>query len=436
MIEYINKLFQYLEYISDFFWSYIGFSLICIIGIYLTLKSKGLQFRTIRNVKNNIQEFSSHASQREGLNPIKLFFASAGGSVGLGNVVGIGIAVMIGGIGSIFWMWIASFAGMLLRYSEIFLGMKYRQKNNKFGFDGGPMYYLQAAFKSKIPAYLAAIFLCIYGVEIYQFVVLTDRLHIAFDVNRNLILFLILISVIYSVLGGVKRIANICSYLMPIFMLSYIFMCMYVIFCNYTNIWHTIKQIFYTAFNGQAPLGGFIGSTWLMSAYLGISKTVYSGDICIGYDSVVQSETRISNPKAQAKIAIYSMLADTIICFFSTFVLAVTGSWWKLNHIIESDVMSTLLTQYFPNSHHFMTAVIFFAGYTTVIAYLVVGIKSAKFIFPKWGEKVYIIYACCSFIFFSYFSQTQVMVVMSFTSGVLVLINILGFWKLRKEIEF
>ena len=139
---------------------------------------------------------------------------------------------MIGGPGSIFWTILASLSGMLLKYSEIYLGVKYRVQNPKGGFNGGPMYFLQKAFKPKVFAYVFAFLLCLYGVEISNFLIIVDRLEHSFEFDRYIIILGLLAAVIYSSIGGISRLANICSVIMPIFMIGYILFAIYIIDCN------------------------------------------------------------------------------------------------------------------------------------------------------------------------------------------------------------
>ena len=434
----METIFAYFTFLEGFFWSYVGWGLIVASGFYLTCISKGLQFRALLNFKSNIFKIYLQANDKsyKGIHPFKLYFASVGGMVGLGNIVFISTAVMIGGPGSIFWTILASFSGMLLKYSEIYLGMKYRIKNNNGGFDGGPMYFLQAAFKSKIPAYLFALFLCLYGVEVSNFLIIVDRIEHSFEFNRNIIIFCFLIVVLYSSIGGVKRLANICSTIMPIFMIGYIIFAIYIIACNYSLLPEFCKTVVVSAFSGHAPIGGFLGSSMILAAYLGISKTVYSGDIGIGYDSIMQSETRIADPKMQATLSIYALFTDSLICVLTNVMIGVTGAWYTLNNLAPSDVVAALLSDYIPYSDIFMTLLLFFAGYTTIIAYLAAGVKCARFINSKYGKTIYLLYAIFAFIFFCNFSQTNVMIIMGLLSGILVLFNICGILKLRKHIEF
>ncbi len=434
----IDSAFNIITFLDDFFWGYIGWALIVGAGIYLTIISGGLQFRALANFSSNIKDIYSEAasSRNKGVHPFKLYFASVGGMVGLGNIVFISLAIMIGGPGSIFWTIIASLSGMLLKYSEIYLGVKYRVQNPNGTFSGGPMYFLQKAFKPQIFAYLFAFLLCLYGVEISNFLIIVDRIEHSFEFNRYVIIAGLLLTVVYSSIGGISRLANICSLIMPVFMIGYVLFAIYVIMCNVSILPEFFKNVLVSAFTGHAQLGGFVGSSMILAAYLGISKTVYSGDIGIGYDSIMQSETTIINPRKQATLAIYALFTDAIICILTNTMLGVTGAWYSLNHLEPSDVVAQLLSNYIPYSDVFMTLLLFFAGFTTIIAYLVAGTKCAQFISPKYGKIIYLLYAVFAFIFFCNFSQTNIIIIMSLLSGMLVLLNVCGILSLKKDIEF
>lgn len=431
-------IFYFIDIINNFLWSYFLWIFIALMGLYLTIISGGLQFRALYHFRKNLRDIFGEAKSdiARGIHPFKLYFASVGGMVGLGNIVGISTAIMIGGPGSIFWTIIASICGMLLKYSEIYLGMQYRVKNDSGGYDGGPMYYLQAAFKNKFFAYASAILIAIYGVEIYQFLILVDRIEYSFDINRTLIILGLLGLVIYSAIGGVKRLAMICTIIMPFFMLTYVIVSLYIIIVNINLLPEFLLLIIRSAFSSHAQIGGFAGSSMILAAYLGMSKAVYSGDIGIGYDSIVQSETKIAHPKKQATFAIYALFTDTLICLLTNLMIGVTGAWYTMNHLDASDVVAGILSQYVPYSSLFMTFLLFFAGFTTLIAYLAAGVKCAKFISPKYGKIIYIIYAIFAFTFFCRVSQGKVMILMELLSGLLVLLNLAGIVKLKKKIKF
>ena len=434
----MDYLFEIIAFLNDLYWSYIGWGVICAVGLYFTIISKGLQFRAIFNFRKNIKDILLEGANKDsaGIHPIKLYFASVGGMVGLGNIVGISTALMIGGPGSIFWTIIASICGMLIKYSEIYLGVKHRVQNKDGGFDGGPMYYLRDAFKNNYVSCVVAFLICLYGVEIYQFTVLVDRIEHSFEFNRIAIVLGLLALVLYSSIGGIKRLASICTVIMPVFMLVYIFVTIYIIANNAYILPEFFSTVISSAFVGQGPIGGFVGSSMILATYHGMSKTVYSGDIGVGFDSIVQSETNIINPKKQATLAIYALFTDIVICILTNTMLGVTGAWHKLNHLNETNVVSETIANYFPYSDLFVTLLLFFAGFTTIIAYMAAGIKCAKYLNPRYGKIIYLLYAIFAFIFFCNYSSDQIIIVMGLLSGILVLINVSGMIKLRKEIKF
>lgn len=431
-----DTFFDTLAIVDEFYWSYIGFSLVALAGLYFSYTTRFFQFRVLTQLKKTVTDLHKDSKSGDvGTNPLRLYFASVGGMVGLGNIVGVITAILIGGPGALVWLWLASFAGMLIKYSEIYLGVKHRVKNNQGGYDGGPMYYLRDAFGVKWISVVVCLLLCIYGVEVYQFTIVTDTLSNTFSLHKPGVIAVLLAATLYTGLGGIKRLANVCSVMMPIFMILYIVMCMLVIICNISELPNVLAVCFESAFTGHAALGGFAGSSMMMAAQHGIARAVYSGDIGIGYDATIQSETRTQHPERQARMAIFSVMTDAIVCSMSMLVVLVTGLW-KVNGMQASEYVAAALGTYFPHTPYFMAVFFFFAGYTTIIAYFAVGIKCAKFLSPKWGEKAYYLYAMCAFPFFSFFDQSKVILIMSLSGGLLMMLNLLGIFKLRKEIKF
>ena len=432
-----DYFFNFLQIIDSFYWEYIGFSLVILVGLYFTIISKGLQFKVLGNIVSSLKDLHQDAKgSKSGTDPFKLYFAAMGGMIGIGNIAGVVIAVTLGGPGAVFWIWVATIAGMVIKYSEIYLGVSYRVKNQKNGFDGGPMYYLQHAFKLKYLPNVVCILLCIYGAEVYQFTVLADTITDTFSLNRYLVIATLVIIIIYSVIGGVHRLANFCSALMPFFLLAYIIMCFWVIGQNFSEFMNYFPIILDSAFNGHAALGGFAGSSMILAAQQGTSKAVYSGDIGIGYDSIIQSETKAKQPQIQANIAILSLLTDSIIGTLSCFIVLVTGVWLKADTLKSSEFVTEALAIYFPHADIMMAVLLTIVGLATVIAFMVVGMKCAKFINKKYGEIVYLVYAVFALVFFSFYDQTKVMLVMSISGGFLTLFNLMGIIKLRKIIKF
>jgi alanine or glycine:cation symporter, AGCS family len=435
-MSFIDNLFNILSIIDNFFWEYIGFSLILLVGIYFTFKTRGYQFRTLTKLRRYLKDLHASAKGEEsGVHPFRLYFVSIGGMVGIGNIVWIVAVVTLGGPGGIFWLWVASFAGMLIKYSEIYLGVKYRVANGKKGYDGGPMYYLQAAFKGKFLSIAVCILLGIYGVEVSQFLIMTDSVSGTLGIDKNLVIAFFLVVVLYCAIGGITRISNLATVIMPPFLMLYIAACIWIIYLNSGEFFSMLPIIFKSAFTGHEAIGGFAGSSLFLAAQLGTSRAVYSGDIGIGYDSIVQSETKVKDAEKQARIAIFALFSDTFICTLTCLVVLVTGLW-TAEGLQPLDYMQNILSSYFPNSDLLLTALIVIAGVSTTIGYLVIGLKCAKFLNKDWGEKIYLVYATFAYIVFSHVDQSKVILVMTISGGLLLLCNLCGIIKLRKEIKF
>ncbi len=268
----IGQLFSFLDNLDDVLWSYFGLPLIVFLGAYLSYKSRFVQCRNFLNiVKTFIGFLKSRDSETQGVHPIKAFFACVGGCIGIGNVVAICTAAQIGGPGALLWMWITALLGSLIKYSEVCLGVRYRVPNARGSFDGGPMYFLPKAYKNGWIGKVACIFLCIYGVEVYQFSVITTSITSNLGYNKLAVVCILLVLVVIAGQGGVKRVGTISSAIIPIFLVLYLSMGMWVLFMNRALLPELFASIFTSAFSGHAAIGAFAGSSILMTVAMGSS---------------------------------------------------------------------------------------------------------------------------------------------------------------------
>lgn len=428
----ISSFVSYLTAMDDLFWRFFAFFCIMFLGMYLTVSSR---FHQLRKLPGTIALFFSlmkGKSQGEGVHPLKIFFASAGGMIGIGNIVGVATAVQIGGPGALLWVWIAGFVGGVVKYSEIYLGMKFRVQNKDGGSDGGPMYYLKRVFRGPFIPTIVALLLCVYGVEIYQFSVITASVEANWHISRWVVCFFLLGSVFWAAFGGVRRIGSICTTLMPLFLLCYMFMGLYVFIKEWATIPYVVADVFRYAFTSHAAVGGFVGSSILLTIQQGLSRAIYSSDVGIGYDSIIQSESWES-PLTQAKLSVLAVITDNLVCSFSILLILLTGVW--TDPMEGSQLVQIALAKYFPCMSIFMPLFLIITGYTTLITFFCVGLKCASYLHPR-GRRVYSIYALFAFTFFTFFSQTHALLVMSLSGAMLLIINLLGVFLLRKEIDF
>lgn len=427
--------FQTLEQINEFIWGHIAFLLIIGLGAYFSFSSRFFQIRKFGAIWGAFFSFFQEKTGKSGIHPLKTFFAAIGGCIGIGNVVGIVTAVQIGGPGALFWAWIGGLAGMLIQYAEVYLGMRFRIKNSEGSYDGGPMYFLPLAYKTKWVAPLVCILLCIYGVEVFMFNVMADSIATNWHVNQYVVVALLMAAILIVASGGINRVGEVCSGLIPLFIFLYMGMALWVIFQNSAQLPSVFSSIFEGAFTPQAAAGGFAGSTVMMTISMGLSRGAYSGDIGVGYTSVIYAESGTHKIKKQSAMTIVAIFLDTfLICTLSILVVLATGNW-------KSGIDVTLMVQeglglYFPYMHVFMPLFLFLLGYSSILAYFVVGAKCAKFISKKWGPTLYYIYACIALPLFAFVDATEAFLIMSLSGALLLILNLLGIYLLRKEIEF
>lgn len=430
-------VYQYLEQIDTIFWGYIGFTLIMILGVYFSFRTRLFQIRAIPLIARTLWISIRNKSTSEvGIHPIKVLFASVGSMVGIGNLVGIITAVQLGGPGALFWVWMAALLGSLIKYSEVYLGLKHRVENNKGSYDGGPMYFLQKAFSNLWIPSTVSILMCIYGVEIYQFSVVADSIATNWSLARGFVVACLLGLVLFAGVGGISRVGKISSRLLPVFILSYMGMGIWVIGNHFFELPTVLRFVFESAFTGHAAIGGFAGSTALLAIQHGIARAAYSADIGIGNDAVIHSESRTVDPALQARLAVCGVFIDNLVCTMSVLLVLVTGVWKAATPIASSNMVQEALGQHFPYMEVFMPLFLLILGYTTIIAYFCVGIKCAQFLHPKYGKRIYFSYAALALPLFSFLDQSQALLMMSLAGSLLLMINLTGIYRLRRQIVF
>lgn len=438
----IETVLNSIDFLDEFFWSYLGVPALVVLGVYFSIKSKWFQLFKFGKISSIFFSFFKKNNQetKRGISPLVAFFASLGGMVGVGNLVGVCSAVMIGGPGAVFWMWVTAFLSMILKYAEIYLGVRYRVKNNYDGYDGGPMVFIKqiggSKFWQKTLPTIFCIFLCMYGVEIYMFKVITNTISIGWSLPSTLVqvVFLALIFLIGE--GGIARVGKLCSYIVPFFIIVYVLLGSYVIWQNFSNFIPTLKLIFSSAFTGHAAVGAFAGTTIIGTLSQGVKRACYTGDIGIGYAAIIHSESKEAVPTRQATLGITGIFFDTfIICTFSVLLILITGAWQ--DGVAESQVVAHALAPYLPQITKIWPLFIFLVGYASLSAFFATGRKVALYLSEKNGVKYFNIYAFLSFVFFALLaSERQCLAMMSVVGIGLLVINLIAMYKLRDEIDY
>jgi len=433
----VSTFLDNLEIIEELFWTYGGVPALMLVGIYFTYTSKFFQFMKLPAIfKVFYRSMYDNSHDERGVRPLYVFFASIGGCVGIGNVIGVCTAVQIGGPGAVFWMWIAGFFGMLVKYSEIYLGMIYRVTDGNKGYIGGPIMYLQQLSGGKLLSKIVAFLFCLYGLEIYMFKAITHSLVIGWGLNQQVVILVLLALVLFVGEGGLRLVGKVSSVMIPIFLAVFVGMSFFVFASNITMIPAMLKLIFLSAFTPHAAMGAFAGSSVMMSMSHGIRRACYTGDIGIGYASTIHSQSSETNPSREASMGIVGIFLDTfVICTLSLFLILLTGTWHSC--VDETMMVAFALGKYFPFVHVVWPLFVFLLGYSSLISFYTVGKNAATFLFGKNGTRLYPFLAAGLFVVCTYVcTNQQAMLFMSITGVLLLIINLYGIIKLSDKIKF
>ena len=424
-----------LDQALDNVWLFFGFPALLFLGIYFSVKSGFFQVVKFPEIiKSFMRYLRQDVEESAGYHPLKMFFAAIGGCIGIGNVVGVCTAVKIGGPGAVFWVWVTAVIGSVVKYAEVFLGMQFRNQDAN-GYSGGPFFYLQKAFSGKFFAYLAALLLCVYGVEVFVFSTLVNSFEINWHVPHTPTVIVLLGLVFIGVYGGLERIGKISAAIVPLFITIFLVLCFWLIGKHITEVPHLLHTVITSAFYGHAAVGGFLGSSAMLAITQGISWACYSGDIGIGYASVLHSESSEKVPHKQAALTILGVFLDTfVVCTLSLVTILVSGVWQTDMPVVL--YIQNSLAEVVPYMNIFMPILFALLGYSTIIAYFGVGLKNAELLMGSLGRKIYLVYGIVGLTIFSYFSTDVAAMLMRVAGVGLLTINVVGFFKLRKHVAF
>lgn len=248
--------------------------------------------------------------------------------VGSGNIVGVSTAVLMGGPGAIFWMWVAAFFGMATKYGEIILGMQYRQKNSAGQYVGGPFYYIRDGLKAPWLAILCAAFMVtqIIGGNFIQSNTISNVLYNNYAVPYWATGIVLTVCILTVALGGLKRLAYVAQKLVPFMATLYVLGGLAIILVNIHMLPSACLQILTGAFSLEAAEGGAAGTIMLLAMQRGVARGLYSNEAGEGSAPVIHSAAQVQHPCQQGIFGVSEVFIDTfILCTITGLVLGVTG---------------------------------------------------------------------------------------------------------------
>ncbi|WP_091273527.1 alanine/glycine:cation symporter family protein [Alteribacillus persepolensis] len=329
-----------LDTISDFVWGPPFLILLVGTGIYLTLRLTFLQFRTLPYALKLVFTKDQDKQSEGDISHFQSLMTALAATVGTGNIAGVATAVVVGGPGAVFWMWISALFGMATKYAEAILAVKYRVKDERGEMAGGPMYYIEKGLGWKWLAVLFAIFAigASFGIgNTVQSNSVADVLHENwnFPYAATGIILMILTGIV--IIGGIKSIGRVVSFIVPIMAVLYVAAGLILIMMNIDLVPSAVGLIFTDAFTGQAVAGGAIGAVIQM----GVARGVFSNEAGLGSAPIAAASARTDYPGRQALVSMTQVFIDTIIICSITGISLVMGELY-LN--AQSDVEGAALT--------------------------------------------------------------------------------------------
>lgn len=356
------------------------------VGLLYTVITGGIQIRKFKYIikKALWEPICSRNSEARGEGSISSFQAlctAVASCVGSGNIVGVSTAVLAGGMGAIFWMWVAAFLGMATKYGEIVLGMLYREKDENGIYVGGPMYYIKKGLHAPWLAVICAVFMVIQiiGGNFIQSNTISGVMNENFGISYLATGIILVLLIFLITLGGLKRLAYVAQKLVPTMAIIYVVGGVWIILANITRVPSVFADIFAGAFGLRAVTGGAIGSM-MIAMQRGVTRGLYSNEAGEGSAPVIHSAARVSHPAEQGITGVVEVFLDTfVICTITGLVLGVTG-------VISSGVPGSILVikafgSVWEPLHYVVSLCLLLFSFTTLMSQWYFGYVGLNYIF-------------------------------------------------------
>ncbi|HEM4746033.1 TPA: sodium:alanine symporter family protein [Streptococcus suis] len=355
-------------------------------GVYLTLRLGVFQIGKLPTAFRLI--FSSDQSGQGDVSSFAALCTALAATVGTGNIVGVATAITTGGPGALFWMWVAAFFGMATKYAEGFLAIKYRTKDANGQAAGGPMHYITLGMGQKWKP--LAVFFAISGVLVAllgigtfsQVNSITASLETSFGLEPPLVSVITAISIAFVVFGGIEKISDVSTKIVPFMAILYILASITVLAVHWDQLLPTLALVFKSAFTPAAAVGGFAGATVQQAIQRGIARGVFSNESGLGSAPIAAAAAKSDNPVEQGLISMTGTFIDTlIICTLTGFTILVTDQW-SLEGLAGAPLTQAAFATVFGNTGSIaLTISLVLFAFTTILGWSYYGERCIEFLF-------------------------------------------------------
>lgn len=349
MVESINNA---LVAISGVIWGpFLLIPLLLGTGLYLTIRLGGLQFvKLIPAMNLGLVKRRDKGEEEGDISQFQALTTALAATVGTGNIVGVATALSIGGPGALFWMWITGLVGMVTKYAEAFLAVRFRTTDTAGEKSGGPQYYLERGIKGPVGKVLGLSFAIFAAVACFGIGNLTQGNSIASNVENSwhvptwvtgLVLTVLALVVL---VGGIRSIGSVTSALVPVMIVFYVGAAIYILIANISGLPAAFGEIFRGAFSGTAAAGGFAGSVILVVIQMGVARGLFSNESGLGSAPIAAAAAKTTHPVRQGLVSMTQTFIDTIIVVTFTGLVIITTGVWKATDEAGEQISASLMT--------------------------------------------------------------------------------------------
>ncbi len=386
----MDSLDTVLSQLKDWIWGPPLLLLLLGTGIFLTFLLKGVQFRYLGYAFKQVLAKQKKDSKGD-ISHFEALMTSLAGAIGTGTIVGVATAVMAGGLGAIFWMWITAFISMATKYAESLLAVKYREVDKRGEMAGGPMHYIAKGLRWKRMASLFAFLGMIAALttgNLVQTNSIAEGVYHVWKIDPWITGIVLSVLTAVVVIGGVKPIGQVASILVPGMALLYIGGGLFILLMHLADLPAAFGLILHSAWNGQAAAGGFMGASVMLAIQMGVARSVFSNEAGLGISSIAAAAAKTDSPARQALVTMTGALISTVIvCTMTGLVLAVTGvigSKGSEGQILNGASMAiAAFNIHIPGGEYLVTIGLILFAYTTVLAWSYYGEKCCEYLFGE-----------------------------------------------------
>ena len=418
----MDQLLQIVQTVNDtvngIVWGWPALILLAFVGVLTTCLTKFFQLTHIKHwMENTIgaifkdKDVTGHTEDKS-ISQFQSLCTALAATVGTGNIVGVSGAIITGGPGAVFWMWLIAFFGMMTNYSENVLGIFYRRKNSKGEWSGGAMYYLRDGLGAKkgckqigyVLGILFSVFclLASFGIgNMTQVNSISGNMYAVFHVPTWITGLVVMVIAALVIVGGLKRIASVTEKIVPFMVVIYMVGTIFIFLTNFTMIPAVFGAIFRGAFAAKAAGGGVVGYGIKLAIEQGMKRGVFSNEAGLGSSVMVHSNSNVKEPIRQGMWGIFEVFADTIVvCTLTAFTILSSGlidletgvAVTEFNgiEITKANMISTVFSLHFGYvGSAFVAIAIMLFAFSTALGWSHYGSKACEFLF---GEKATLIY--------------------------------------------